>query len=93
MQATETALANGRSKVEERLSRWLLMADDRIDGGIPLTHEFLSIMLGVQRSGVTIAVQALERAGLISTRRGNITIVDREALMKNANGAYTPPRR
>jgi CRP-like cAMP-binding protein len=51
LQTTQTALANGRSKNEERLARWLLMADDRIDGGeLPLTHNFLGIMLGVQRS-------------------------------------------
>lgn len=55
-QVAQTALANGRSKIEERLCRWLLMADDRIDGEeLPLTHEFLSLMLGVQRSGVTLA--------------------------------------
>ena len=48
MQVTQTALANGRSKIEERLARWLLMADDRVDGDeLPLTHEFLSLMLGV----------------------------------------------
>ena len=47
LQTTSTALANGRSKIEERLARWLLMADDRLDGdSIPLTHEFLSLMLG-----------------------------------------------
>ena len=89
-QATQTALANGRSKIDERLSRWLLMADDRIDGEeLPLTHEFLSLMLGVQRSGVTIALQALERDGFIAARRGRITIVNRKALEKNSNGTYT----
>ena len=46
-QTTTTALANGRSKMEERLARWLLMADDRIDGKeLPLMHEFLGLMLG-----------------------------------------------
>ena len=82
-QTTTTALANGRSKIEERLARWLLMADDRIDGDeLPLTHEFLGLMLGTHRPGVTIAVQALEKAGLITTRRSNITILDRKALEK-----------
>jgi CRP-like cAMP-binding protein len=90
MQTTETALANGRSKIEERLARWILMADDRIDGGeLPLTHEFLSMMLGIQRSGVTVAVNALTRAGLISHRRSRITILDRAALEKRCNGAYS----
>jgi CRP-like cAMP-binding protein len=89
IQTTHTALANGRSKNSERLARWLLMADDRIDGGeLPLTHNFLSIMLGVQRPGVTLSVQALERAGLIRTARGVITIVDRKALENMSNGTY-----
>jgi CRP-like cAMP-binding protein len=49
-QTTTTALANGRSKTEERLARWLLMADDRLDGNdLPLTHEFLGLMLGTHR--------------------------------------------
>src|SRR5436853_2303105 len=88
-QTTTTALANGRSKIEERLARWLLMANDRIDGEVlPLTHEFLGLMLGTHRPGVTIALQALEKAGLITTRRSHITIVDRKALEKSSNGTY-----
>ena len=91
-QVTQTALANGRSKIEERLARWLLMADDRIDGDeLPLTHEFLSLMLGVQRSGVTLAVQALEADGLIAARRGRISILKRAKLEKKSNGTYGPP--
>ncbi len=91
IQSTHTALANGRSRNSERLARWLLMADDRIDGGeLPLTHRFLSLMLGVQRPGVTLAVQGLERAGMIRTTRGIITIVDRKGLEKMSNGAYLP---
>ena len=92
IQTTQTALANGRSKNEERLARWLLMADDRIDGGeVPLTHKFLGIMLGVQRPAVTVAVQALEEAGLISAGRRVITIIDRTGLEKMSNGAYLRP--
>jgi CRP-like cAMP-binding protein len=91
-QTTTTALANGRSKIEERLARWLLMADDRIDSEeLPLTHEFLGLMLGTHRPGVTIALQALEKAGLITTRRSRITIVNRKRLEKSANGAYVTP--
>ena len=91
-QTTTTALANGRSKIEERLARWLLMADDRIDSKeLPLTHEFLGLMLGTHRPGVTIALQALEKVGLISTRWSHITIVDRKRLEKSANGAYVRP--
>jgi CRP-like cAMP-binding protein len=90
-QATRTAVANGRSKIEERLARWLLMADDRLDGSdLPLTHEFLSMMLGVRRSGVTVAIQELERDGVIARKRGHIVILDREALEKMSNGTYAP---
>jgi CRP-like cAMP-binding protein len=90
-QATTTALANGRSKIEERLARWLLMADDRIDGEeLPLTHEFLGLMLGTYRPGVTKALQALEKKGLIAARRSAITILNRRALEKRSNGTYVP---
>jgi CRP-like cAMP-binding protein len=92
MQTTTTALANGRSKIEERLARWLLMAHDRVDGDeLPLTHEFLGMMLGSPRPGVTLAVQALEKEGLIDARRARITILDRKALEKRSNGTYVPP--
>jgi CRP-like cAMP-binding protein len=90
-QTARTAVANGRSKIEERLARWILMADDRIDGDeLPLTHEFLSMMLGVRRPGVTIAAQALERSGVIARKRGCIIILDRRALEKMSNGTYVP---
>jgi len=89
LQTTTTALANGRSKIEERLARWLLMAADRVDGKeLPLTHEFLGLMLGTYRPGVTKAVQALEKEGLIAARRGGITILDRKSLEKRSNGTY-----
>ena len=92
IQTTETATANGRSKNEERLARWLLMADDRIDGGeVPLTHKLLGVMLGVQRTAVTATVQALERQGLIKAGLGVITILDREGLVRFSNGAYVAP--
>jgi CRP-like cAMP-binding protein len=91
-QTTQTALANGRSKIEERLARWLLMAHDRVDGNeLPLTHEFLAVMLGVRRSGVTTAIQELERNGLIGHRRSYITILDREGLESGTNGTYSRP--
>ena len=92
LQTTETAIANGRSKNEERLARWLLMADERIEGGdLPLTHHLLAIMLGGQRPAVTRALQVLERRGLIRAGRGTITILDRKGLVKFSNGAYLGP--
>jgi CRP-like cAMP-binding protein len=92
IQTTETALANGRSKNEERLARWLLMAHDRLDGGeLPLTHKLLGVMLGVQRSAVTATVLALERKGLIKAGLRVITVLDREGLVRFSNGAYVAP--
>ncbi len=88
-QITQTALANGRASLDQRLSRWLLMVNDRVDGDVvPLTHEFLAVMLGVNRPGVTLALQELERTGTITQRRGSILIVDREALEGIAGVAY-----
>jgi len=92
VQTAQTALANGRSKIEERLARWLLMANDRLDGDeVPLTHEFLSVMLGVRRPGVTVALDVLEKEGLIHAKRRAIAIVDRAGLRKISNGAYGAP--
>jgi CRP-like cAMP-binding protein len=91
IQTTYTALANGRNKVEERLARWLMMAQDRIKRDeLPLTQEFLAIMLGVRRAGVTAAVRTLADRGLIQSRRGMIRIADREGLKRASNGAYGP---
>jgi CRP-like cAMP-binding protein len=91
-QMADTALSNGRHKIEERLARWLLLADDRLDNNhIPLTHEFLAVMLGTARPGVTIALQELERRGWITHRRGAVTIIDRKGLARSSNGAYHAP--
>ena|SRR5438067_4226257 len=94
IQASQTAVANARFKIEERLGRWILMADDRVDSAlIPLTHEFLSLMLGVRRAGVTDALHALEGRGLITTDRGRIRVIDRDGLIACANGCYGIPEQ
>lgn len=68
------------------------MVNDRLAGDeVPLTHEFMGIMLGVQRSGMTIAVQELERSGAIGQRRGRIDILDRSLLEKLAKAIYSDP--
>ena len=91
-QMAYTALANGRYKIEERLARWLLMADDRADGGtIHLTHEFLALMLGARRASVTIALRDLQERRVLRAVRGPITIQDRPALEEAANGGYGVP--
>jgi CRP-like cAMP-binding protein len=80
-QVTQTAACNARHPLEVRLARWLLMAHDRVGSDMmPLTHEFLSIMLGVQRPGVSIAAGALQKAGLIRYTHGRITVLDRAGL-------------
>ena len=92
VQTTHTAICNARSRMDERLARWLLMAQDRIQSDIlPLTHEFLSIMLGVRRPDVTVALKALRGGGLISYRRGEITIKDRKGMARVAGEAYGTP--
>lgn len=91
-QASHTALANGRATLDARLARWLLMAHDRTDGDrLALTHELLSIMLGVQRPGVTLALQKMEIDGNIETQRSVIAIKDRQGLKKAAKGFYGVP--
>ena len=87
-----TSLANGRYKIEERLARWLLMADDRAGGDtIHLTHEFLALMLGARRAGVTNALSAFQKRGVLKVGRGRIDIRNRVALEEAANGSYGVP--
>lgn len=76
-QISQQAACNGLHSVEERTARWLLMTRDRVGGDeFPLTQEFLSEMLGVRRASVTVAAGVLQRAGLITYRRGRIHILD-----------------
>lgn len=92
VQTSQTALTNGRSKIEERLARWLLMAHDRVrKDELRLTHEFLAIMLGVRRAGVTETLSRLEDKGLLRAARGQVAIRDRKGLEKIADGAYGVP--
>ena len=93
-QTANTALSNGTATLEERLARWLLMANDRLKGdGVPLTHEFLSLMLGVRRAGVTVALHYLEHRGMITLSRKQIVITDRKGLKAAANGTYHQPEK
>ena len=93
-QTANTALSNGTATLEERLARWLLMANDRLRGDeVPLTHEFLSLMLGVRRAGVTVALHYLEQRALIRMSRKQIVITDRKGLRAAANGSYHEPEK
>jgi CRP-like cAMP-binding protein len=92
MQVRQTAYVNASYTIETRLARWLLMCHDRVDGDeLLLKHEFLSMMLGVQRTGVTLALQNLEGGRCIRARRGRITVTDRELLETVADGSYGAP--
>ncbi|MGH1570644.1 Crp/Fnr family transcriptional regulator [Methylobacterium sp. P31] len=89
VQARQTAYVNATFTIETRLARWLLMCHDRVDGDdLPLKHEFLSLMLGVQRSGVTLALQNLEGSRCIRGRRGRIEVLDRKQLRQAAGASY-----
>jgi CRP-like cAMP-binding protein len=89
VQTTQTALANGHARIDQRLARWLLMAMDRLGVvDLPLTHELLAVMLGVRRPGVTDALHRLEGAGLVRARRGMVSIRDRDGLVEHSAGCY-----
>ena len=81
VQISQTALCNRLHTTEKRLSRWLLMCHDRCDSDVMhLTQEFISIMLGSNRTTVTMTAIELQNAGFISYSRGTLTIVDRKGL-------------
>ncbi len=89
VQVSSTASANGTFTVEQRLARWILMAQDRSDGHeLALTHDFLSLMLGVRRPGVTVATHVLEGEHAIRATRGQIVVTNRETLVALSKGSY-----
>ncbi len=89
MQSTQLAACNRLHDVEERLARWLLMSNDRIGEAImPLTQEFLGQMLGTRRASVSVAASILQKAGMITYTRGNVTIVDKHKLAEAACDCY-----
>ncbi len=92
VQTSQTALANGRGRIDQRLARWLLMWDDRVFGAdATITHDFLAVLLGVQRPGVTVALHVLEGKRLIRSTRSHVEILDRAGLQCAANGYYGVP--
>lgn len=91
-QVTHSAVTNAHHRMEARLARWLLMCHDRVTGDeILLTHEFMAMMIGVQRTGVTVTLHILEGGGAIRSKRGRVTILDRERLEDLAGDAYGAP--
>ncbi len=93
-QTLQSVACNALHTIEERCSRWLLATQDRVPTrDLPLTQEFLAELLGVQRTTVSAAAQALQRKGLIHYRRGQITIADRAGLEEAACECYAAIER
>jgi CRP-like cAMP-binding protein len=89
MQVAQLAACNRLHEVDQRLSRWLLMCQDRMDSpSLPLTHDFLAQMLGTGRPSVSLAAGALESAGLIENLRGTVKILNRKSLEEAACECY-----
>jgi CRP-like cAMP-binding protein len=94
VQTTHTAIANARAHIDRRLARWILMAHDRTGNKtLPLSHEFLALMLGVRRPGVTETLQSLKRLKLIETGRNQIVVVNRNGIEKMAGPSYGVPEK
>jgi CRP-like cAMP-binding protein len=89
MQVAQTAACNRLHNVEQRLARWLLMTQDRVDSGaLPITHDFLATMLGTDRPTVSLAAGALQRKEIIEYTRGAVKIVNRKKLEDSACECY-----
>jgi CRP-like cAMP-binding protein len=88
-QTSQNAACNRLHQLDERLARWLLLVYDRVESNeLPLTHEFISQMLGVRRAGVTEAANRLQQAGLIRYHRGRISILNRQELEAASCSCY-----
>ena len=92
VQAAQSTATNAYHRIESRLARWLLMCHDRVDGDeIPLTHEFIGMMIAAERSGVTVSLHIPEGAGMIRSKRGRVIIRDRDKLEELAGDSYGVP--
>jgi CRP-like cAMP-binding protein len=93
-QVAQSAACNTLHRVDQRCCRWLLTTQDRMQSDdFPLTQEFLAMMLGVRRAGVTEAANALKRGGLINYNRGTISVLDRAGLEKRTCECYRVTKR
>ena len=88
-QLSQSVACNRLHTVEERCARWLLMTHDRVHrDSFELTHEFLALMLGVRRAGVTVAMGALQGARIVRYSRGRVEVLDRQQLEEASCGCY-----
>lgn len=89
MQVAQLAACNRLHEIDQRLARWLLMCQDRVDSQLlPLTHDFLAQMLGTGRPSVSLAAAVLEDAGLIENLRGTVRLLNRKSLEEAACECY-----
>ena len=89
MQVAQTAACNRLHDIQQRLSRWLLMTQDRVDSGLlPITHDFIATMMGTDRSTVSLSASILQKKGIIEYVRGAVKIVNRRKLEKSACECY-----
>jgi len=89
MQVAQTAACNRLHDIEQRLSRWLLMTQDRVDSGVlPITHDFIATMMGTDRSTVSVSAALLQKKGIIEYMRGAVRITNRRRLEKSACECY-----
>src|ERR1700681_2943811 len=89
MQVAQTAACNRLHDIQQRLSRWLLMTQDRVDSALlAITHDFIATMMGTDRSTVSLAAAVLQKQGIIEYARGAVKIVNRRKLEKSACECY-----
>jgi CRP-like cAMP-binding protein len=89
LQVAQTAACNRLHGVEQRLARWLLLAQDRVDSEVlPITHDFLATMLGTDRPSVTLAARVLQKNQLIEYNRGSVKVLNRAGLEKSSCECY-----
>jgi CRP-like cAMP-binding protein len=89
MQVAQTAACNRLHDIQQRLSRWLLMTQDRVNLGLlPITHDFIATMMGTDRSTVSLAAAVMQKKGIIDYVRGAVKIVNRRKLEKSACECY-----
>jgi CRP-like cAMP-binding protein len=89
MQVAQTAACNRLHDIQQRLSRWLLMTQDRVNLAVlPITHDFVATMMGTDRSTVSLAASELQKKGVIEYIRGAVKIVNRRKLQSTACECY-----
>src|SRR5271154_4850367 len=89
MQIAQTAACNRLHDIQQRLSRWLLMTQDRVNLGVlPITHDFIATMMGTDRSTVSLAAAVLQKKGIITYARGTVKIMNRRKLQNSACECY-----